>query len=230
MIFEPLVIDGHTLPVRLRTHPKSRRLTLRLAADGASLNVVAPPGLKAAEIRRFLDTHRPWIAERLGRLAPRVPFAEGSLIPLLGVPHRVVHAPTARRGVWTADGQIHISGHPEHLPRRLADWLRAQARAEITPRVHQMAARLGKTPGRITLRDPTSRWGSCAANGNLAFSWRLILAPDYVLAYVVAHEVAHLAHLNHGPRFHTTVRQLIANPTPARQWLKTHGPTLHRFG
>lgn len=230
MTSETLLVDGHALPVRRRTHPRSRRLTLRLAADGQSLIVVAPPGLPAADIARFLDTHRAWVADRLARLPPRIPFAEGSLIPLLGVPHRVVHAPKARRGVWAEAGCIQVSGRPEHLSRRLADWLRARARAEITPRVRDHAGRLGRTPGRITLRDPKSRWGSCAASGNLAFSWRLILAPEYVLDYVVAHEVAHLAHLDHSPRFHAAVRQLVPNPTPARQWLKSHGSSLHRYG
>lgn len=93
-----------------------------------------------------------------------------------------------------------------------------------------MTASIGAAPGRITMRDPRTRWGSCSANGNLGFSWRLVLAPEFVLAYVVAHEVAHLKELNHGPRFWRLVERLIGDPEPARRWLRAEGPDLHRYG
>jgi predicted metal-dependent hydrolase len=110
----------------------------------------------------------------------------------------------------------------------------AEARAAIAPLARAMAAQLGRKVTRISVRDTTSRWGSCSRGGALSFCWRLILAPDAVFTYVVAHEVAHLAHMNHGPAFWRTVDKLmppgLGTPRSARDWLRRHGAVLHRYG
>ena len=82
----------------------------------------------------------------------------------------------------------------------------------------------------MAVKDTRSRWGSCAANRNLAFSWRLVMAPRFVQDYVAAHEVAHLRHMNHGPRFWALVAELTPHTTAAVEWLRTHGPRLLRVG
>jgi predicted metal-dependent hydrolase len=116
------------------------------------------------------------------------------------------------------------------VARRVADWLKRQARAAIAERVAETAARIDASYGRIAIRDTKSRWGSCAAGGNLNFSWRLVLTPAFVFDYVVAHEVAHLKEHNHGPGFWRLVDQLTPETERARAWLNSFGAGLHRLG
>ena len=123
-------------------------------------------------------------------------------------------------GVWLEEGTICVSGRPEHLSRRVRDFLKQQARKAILPRAQEKAARLGRHAGRITLRDTRSRWGSCSVSGDLNFSWRLVLAPIIVLDYVIAHEVAHLVEYNHGRKFWALAKDLTENMEEAKTWLK----------
>jgi len=124
---------------------------------------------------------------------------------------------------------IRVEGQPEHTPRRLLDWLKREARRKIDERVWIYAEQLGVTPKRITIRDTTSRWGSCSSTRSLSFSWRLILAPASVLDYVVAHEVSHLRELNHRPRFWRLVETLVADIDKSQNWLSENGTMLHRY-
>jgi predicted metal-dependent hydrolase len=126
--------------------------------------------------------------------------------------------------------RICVSGEERHGPRRLADWLRAEAKADLVKRVEHHGAALGCSPKRISVRDQSTRWGSCSTSGTLCFSWRLIFAPSFVLDYVAAHEVAHLREMNHSQRFWRLVRQTVPDMQRARAWLKQNGAELHRFG
>ncbi len=126
--------------------------------------------------------------------------------------------------------RICVSGGDKHGPRRLADWLRAEAKGDLTLRTFHHAANLGCRPKRISVRDQSTRWGSCSMTGTICYSWRLIFAPEFVLDYVAAHEVAHLREMNHGPRFWRLVRETMPEMQKARAWLKLNGAELHRFG
>lgn len=164
-----------------------------------------------------------------------VPFAPGALVPLRGQPHQIVHQPEARGTVWTqADAAgnpaLLVAGEAPHVGRRIADHLKREARRDITAAVRRYARALGVEIGRITLRDTASRWGSCSAKGDLSFSWRLILAPPFVLDYLAAHEVAHRLELNHGPAFWRTVEGIYPARREAEAWLRHHGASLHRYG
>jgi predicted metal-dependent hydrolase len=224
----PLDLGGHTVCVTVKRSPLARRISLRVdPARGAVL--MLPAKARLAEAERFLLAHRVWLAERLARLPAKIALDDGAEVPLLGVPHVVRNTPAARRGVWVEDGAILVSGLPEHVGRRVSDFLKAEAKRLIVPRAHDMAARLGRKPGRITIKDTRSRWGSCSSAGDLAFSWRLVLAPERVLDYVVAHEVAHLAEMNHSPAFWAVVEQLAGDVRAPKRWLKSHGAGLHRF-
>jgi predicted metal-dependent hydrolase len=135
---------------------------------------------------------------------------------------------------WIADTRevprICVSGGTTHGARRLADWLRAEAKTDFSESVTRHAANLGVRPKRISVRDQSSRWGSCSATGTISFSWRLIFAPNFVLDYVAAHEVAHMREMNHGPRFWRLVRDTMPEMQKARAWLQQKGAELHRFG
>ena len=122
-----------------------------------------------------------------------------------------------------------IAGDPAHLPRRVSDWLRRECRRDLERAVAQAAAAIGKRSPPITLRDTASRWGSCTSSGRLNFSWRLILAPSFVLDYLAVHEVAHLVHMNHSPKYWALCRSLNADTDRAEAWLNTQGTSLHRY-
>jgi predicted metal-dependent hydrolase len=123
-----------------------------------------------------------------------------------------------------------VGGRPEHLARRVRDWLKAQARLALSARSRVYAERVGRAIAGVRIGDPKSRWGSCSARGGLAYSWRLVLAPPDVMDYVVAHEVAHLVEHNHGRRFWTLVDNLTSASHAARSWLRRNGNTLLRYG
>ncbi|MEO5336846.1 MAG: M48 family metallopeptidase [Magnetospirillum sp. WYHS-4] len=227
---EVVVLDGREIPVLVTRNRRARRMILRLAPEIGGATVTLPWHVPKAAALAMVREKAGWLLARLKRLPPRVPFAEGAEIPWLGEPHHIRHAPGRRGGVWREDGEILVAGLAEHLPRRVADWLKREARREIAERVRRKSLLLGRQAGRVAVRDTRSRWGSCAASGNLNFSWRLILAPDFVLDYVVAHEVAHLKVKDHGPRFWRTVDDLTPHAKAARAWLNRHGTALHGYG
>ncbi|MGF1639795.1 MAG: M48 family metallopeptidase [Rhodospirillales bacterium] len=218
------------MPLTVRRHPRARRIVLRLATSGGGAVATIPAGASFEDGVALAVAHAGWILGRLAAVPARVPFAAGAVLPFLGHDHRLRHHARSVPAVRREEGEIIVAGRAEDLPRRVGDWLRRQARSEIGPRVDDKAAALGRTPGRITVRDPRSRWGSCSAAGNLSFSWRLVMAPALVLDYVVAHEVAHLAHRDHGPRFWHTVAGLTEDMDEGRAWLSRHGRGLHRYG
>lgn len=225
-----LILDGRKVPVKIRRNTNAGRMSLRVNQQDGSVILTLPPHLAASHGLDFAMSKADWLAARLAALPDGTPFEAGAILPLLGVPHRLRHDPVGRGGVWVADREIHVSGRPEHFARRLTDWLKREARKEITSLALPMAAAIGKSVGRVRLKDTRSRWGSCSAHGDLAFSWRLVLAPGHVLAYVVAHEVAHLEQMNHSEAFWRVVGRLIPDVAEPQAWLKRNGAQLHRYG
>lgn len=218
------------MPLVLRRSKRARRMLLKLDLQSGGVELVLPTRASPAQGLRFAEQQIAWIARRLAALPPRIPFADGADVPLLGVPCRIRHRPDSRGTVWRQDGEIHVAGAAEHVNRRVRDWIKAEARDTISQRARAAAARLGKPVARVTIRDTDSRWGSCSAAGALSFSWRLLLAPETVLDYVVAHEAAHLVEMNHGRRFWALVGLLTADVEAPRAWLRRHGAALHRYG
>lgn len=226
-----LEISGRAVPLRVRRSRRARRIVLRLdhARDEAVLTL--PWRVPVQDGLAFAHERRDWLAERLARLPARVPFAPGATIPLHGVPHRIEHVAGTARGVVRAEnGVIAVAGSPEHLARRLADWLKAEAKRVLEPLVREKAQRLGLSIRRIAVKDTRTLWGSCSAKGDLSLCWRLVLAPPMVADYVSAHEVAHLLHRGHGPRFWRLVAELADDMAGARAWLAQRGEALQRYG
>lgn len=235
---EPVSVDhlGQSLPLRLRRSRQARRFTLRVEAASREIVLIVPQrGAREAALK-FAQSQAAWIAARLAHMPRASPFADGGEVPLGGVPHRIRHRTDRRGTVWLEDGEIHVAGDVRHLRRRVRDWLVARATAEMVPRVQEKAARLsaariGRAVSGITIRDTTSRWGSCGTDGRIMLSWRMILAPPEVLDYLVAHEVAHLAEHNHSPRFWQVCASLTdGDMARARAWLKRNGGKLLQYG
>ena len=229
-----LEIGGRSVPVRLRRNDRARRLILRadpnFASNEAAFVVTLPEGTGVKEALEWASLQGRWIEQQLNKFPDRVPFADGTVLPLRGVDHVIRHRPNARRGVWVTDKTICVSGLREHLARRVTDWLKKEARMRILQCARAKALELELDFGRVAIRDTKTRWGSCSSNGNLNFSWRLILTPDFVFDYVVAHEVAHLREHNHSSEFWCVVRGLTSEPERARAWLQSFGADLHCYG
>lgn len=220
------------MPLRVRAHPRARRIALRIDAAGDAVEMVLPRRSSRAEALRFLEASRGWIDARLAALPPRLSFVDGATIPVMDVPHviRAMGAVRGRGAAWIEAGELCVAGDPAFLARRTRDFLRDRAKRELTARAHACAARIERKVNRVTVRDTVSRWGSCARGGNLSFSWRLIFAPEAVIDYVVAHEVAHLIEMNHGPRFWRLVETLHPGAKAQRLWLNRNRLRLMRIG
>lgn len=196
--------------------------------DGVRLTL--PWYVAESEGLSFLHSQTTWLRRRLGKLKPRVAFEDGVEIEILGEIYRIQGRPDAKRGVWIEGGAIHVSGRAEHMARRLTDWLKAESKKKLSALSDEKAEKIGKMVKRVTVRDTTSRWGSCTHDGALNYSWRLIMAPPFVFDFIVAHEVSHLIERNHGPNFHRLVDQLTDDADRAEAWLNVHGQALHRIG
>jgi len=221
--------------VRLRRHRQARRYTLRIQAATREVVLTMPPRGSLKEAKAFAEKHGGWIAARLERLPEAAPFAHGTNVPLRGVSHRIVHRGRVRGTVWTETDErgqrlICVAGDGPHLARRVSDFLHRQARRDLEAASKHYADRLDVEIKRISVRDQASRWGSCSTTGVLSFSWRLILAPPFVLNYLAAHEVAHLVEMNHSPRFWRLLKRLCPSMARAKLWLDVHGTDLHRYG
>jgi predicted metal-dependent hydrolase len=229
-----ITFDNSNYLVQLRRHRQARRYTLRINAAKREVILTMPPRGSVRDAYTFAQKHGGWIAARLDRLPQAEPFIDGSIVPLRGVPHRVVHRPDTRGTVWAetaANGEhlLCVAGRT-HIARRVSDFLRREARRELEIASLKFAVALGVAIRRVVVRDQSSRWGSCSTSGVLSFSWRLILAPGEVLDYLAAHEVAHLVEMNHSARFWRVVQQICPGHERAKAWLDANGSDLHRYG
>ena len=226
---EILRLPGGAARVEWRRSRRARRVSLRIDPREAAVVVTLPPRAGRTAGMSLLMNHADWVVERLAALPGHVPFADGALVPLYGIEHHIRHV-GGRGGVRAICREILVGGEPEFLPRRVADFLRAEARKRMSALVRDKAEQAEVTARRVSVKDTQTRWGSCATNRNLAFSWRLIMAPRFVQDYVAAHEVAHLRHMNHGARFWALVDALTPHTEAAVAWLRDEGPRLLRIG
>jgi len=225
-----LDLDGTTVPLAVQWNARARRLTITVDHTQRQVRLVLPRRVCLDEGLEFCRKHGDWIINRLAALPAPIPFAHGSWLPLLGEPHRVHHVPEARRGVWREEGTLWVSGSEDFVARRVNEYVKRFAHDVILPLTWDKARTVDRPVRRITLRESRTRWGSCSPQGDLSFCWRLIFAPAKVLDYVVAHEVAHLVHLNHSQRFWKLCAKLTPEVTGPRRWLMRHGQTLWRYG
>lgn len=229
-----ILIDGQDVSVRIRANARALRYTLNLGIPGSEPVVTIPAGGSLRGARSFLGRHTEWLQSRLSTRPAARPFRPGRIVPIRDVKHRISHRPGVRGTVWVEDGVampvLAVAGEREHLERRLVDWLKQEARTDLEESVFRYARMIRVRPTAIRIRDPKGRWGSCSSRGTLSFSWRLVLAPSFVLDYLAAHEVAHLREMNHGPAFWRLVYRMCSDTDEAEAWLKAHGAGLHAIG
>lgn len=227
---------GTVYPVRLKRNKAARKLILRVRSDTGEAVLTLPQRTALSTARSFLDRHGGWIAARVARLPAQVAFEDGVTIPFRGAPTRIVHRAALRGriehapGVDGAEGTLTFACDGAHLSRRVLDFLKAEAKRELTEAAGRYAATLNVTIRRITIKDTRSRWGSCSSAGALSFSWRVILAPPHVLDYLAAHEVAHRVEMNHSARYWRIVAGYCPHWEESEAWLTRHGAELHRYG
>jgi predicted metal-dependent hydrolase len=230
-----VVANDQSYDVTVRRHRRARRYTLRIHATRREAILSMPLRGSLSDAKAFAQRHGPWLAERLHKLPDGIAFADGGVLPLRGEPHRIAHRPRARGTVWRECGDdganlLCVAGDGAHTSRRVKDYLKREARRDLAIAARRYADALDVKYKRISVRDQSSRWGSCNSDGVLSFSWRLILAPPFVLDYLAAHEVAHLVEMNHSVRFWRLVDRICPETERAKAWINTHGNDLHRYG
>ena len=216
--------------VAWRRSARACRISLRIDPRDGAVVVTLPLRASRPAGMALLMQNAAWVSARLAALPGHTPFADGARVRLHGQEHVIRHVPDRPGGAWIEARAIMVSGEAGFVARRVADLLRAEATRRFAVLARQKAELAGVQPRCITVKDTSSRWGSCAASRDLAFSWRLVMAPCFVQDYVAAHEVAHLRYMNHGAPFWTLVRSLTPHTEPAMVWLREEGPKLLRVG
>ena len=210
-------------------------MVLRVRPERGEIRLTIPLRARPDDAQAFLDEKTLWIEAQLANATATISVEIGGLVPLRGEPHRIVLGKGSPGIAWTEPGShdappsLVIKGDQNTVARRVERFFKREAREDLEKAVAHYAGLLAVRPARINLRDTRSRWGSCSTSGNLSFSWRLIMAPPFVLDYVAAHEVAHLREMNHGPRFWAHVADICPEMEKAKRWLKKDGASLQRI-
>lgn len=215
------------IPLILRRSGRTRRISLRISQLDGRVTLSMPSRLPEREALEFARSKESWIRKHLDARGADVPVTLGAEVPVGGRMLKVV-AGTGRR-VELFAGSVAVPGPADRVGKRLGAYLKEVARDRLAGASDDYAARLGKGYNRLTLRDTRSRWGSCTSDGGLMYSWRLIMAPPDVLDYVAAHEVSHLAEMNHSSAFWAHVERIYGDYKAPRKWLRQQGSDLHRY-
>lgn len=219
-----------TAALQLTVSPRARALRLKVDPRTGTVKLTVPRRVSQKKALEWAAGHRAWVEAQLARIVPPERIGSGSAVPLYDRPHIVDWSPARSRIVRLEDGVILAGGPLEGLEGRVVRWLKRHALDILSRETAEFAAKAGVAVSKVAVGDPLSRWGSCSSTGAIRYSWRLILAPEFVRRATVAHEVAHRVHMHHGPEFHTLAEQLFgADPKPARDWLRTRGAALHRI-
>ena len=217
--------------VTLRVSPRARRLRLRVDPRTGAVLLTGPKRTSRRHALAWAAGHRDWIEARLAEIPQAEPIVPGGTIPFRSERLTIDWQPTRPRRIELQGYRLVVGGPLDTIEGRILRWLKGQAQSTLAMETAELASAAGAELKKVGVGDPVSRWGSCSASGAIRYSWRLILAPDFVRRATVAHEVAHLVHLNHGPQFHQLVEKLFGeDPRPARLWLRREGAGLHRIG
>ena len=230
---EHLLIDGRKVTVRYRANAQAKRIIMRMEKDGLGIVLTVPPGTSGQSAHQFAQAQAGWIWQRLATEGEENPPAtlDGCSIVIRDTEHVIETAPGRGAPVHIRDlpsPRLMVRGDAAYMRRRITDFLKREARHDLEKASRGYADAMQVEFKRLSVRDTTTRWGSCSSTGTLSYSWRLIMAPAKVLDYVCAHEVAHIEEMNHGPEFWKLVYSHCPHTDFARNWLKRQGHTLHK--
>ncbi len=225
-----VTVNGQRWPVRLLPNARARRLTMRFDRMKGEIRLSLPLRYDRAKALVWIEGQHRWLTTQIGTMEAIVAVENGADILYQGELVRVIWQDGGPRRVTLQDGVLHVGGPEDTVPRRIERWMKAEALALLADETLEYAAIAGLKAGRVSVADPKSRWGSCASDGNIRYNWRLVMAPDFVRRATVAHEVAHLRHMHHGPEFHALVDEIFeGSARKARRWLKAEGHKLHQY-
>jgi len=228
---EPLSLPGLAWPIELRVHPRARGLRLRVDESRQLLTLTMPPRMSRRQALEWAHRQAEWIDRQVARVEPAEPFLPGCRIPFEGRELLLHWEETLPRTAHLADGRLQAGGPESRFAARIEQFLRRQAQDRLAAETADAAKRAGVTIKAVSIGDPKSRWGSCSSSGAIRYSWRLIMAPPHLLRWLVAHEVAHRRHMNHGPAFHALEAELYGSDVrAARAELRSLGLRLKRIG
>ena len=222
------ILDGNPpVAIILRKSTRAKRISLRISQLDGRVTLTLPRHVSEAEGIAFAREKQTWLRGHLENRGEDQTIALGASLPILGVDRQLVAGASKR--VVLDSATLQVPGKPEQVAPRVQAFLKQMARDKLAAASDHYADRLGKSYSRLTLRDTRSRWGSCSSAGALMYSWRLILCPPEVLRYVAAHEVAHLAEMNHSSAFWDTVTRIHGPYAEPRAWLRKNGSGLHSY-
>lgn len=226
---EPSVAVGdHVLPVVIRRHPTAKRMIMRLSHDGREVQLTIPRWGRTDEAIRFARSRADWLGEALADIPAAPAMLPGGSVMFRSRPLLIEHREGAARKPRPSDDALVVGGPAHMLERRIRRWLEAEARVHLADDLKEYSQRAGRDAPRLALSNAQRRWGSCAHDGSIRINWRLIMAPDFVRRSVVAHEVAHLVHFDHSPKFHTLLGILFEGDVEeANLWLRRNGRSLY---
>ncbi len=224
-------VEGELVPVRIRRNPRARRISMRADAVKREIRITMPNYTPTDVAMDFVAKKSQWIAARLQSAPGAAPILPGSEIAVEGEAHLIMWQEDWPRTVKRSEGELRVGGPEAMVGARIQRWLQAEARQVYTGEIAHYCQRAGENTPRLSLGDPRSRWGSCSSRGTISLSWRLIMAPAHVRRSVIAHEVAHIRHMDHSSDFYNWLDALYEGDRKAAdRWLKMHGTGLQRVG
>ncbi len=227
--------DAQDPRILFKVSDRARRISLRVNSADREVIVIVPGEKAISKARRFAAEHTDWINVQLENLPPAQPFIPGGQVMMRGALYQLVSPEGRGRPKLNHIRKVINVPSPdaESFSGRVRRFMIREAREELEAATHHYADILGKRVGKVSIRDTSSRWGSCITRkgeGHISYSWRLIAAPEFVLEYVAAHECAHLVHADHSENFWNVCREIYPEMKAAKSWLRKNGPLLHAVG
>jgi predicted metal-dependent hydrolase len=233
---DPVVdVEGQQIPVRIKRTRQARRISMRADAVRREIRITMPVYAPTAAALDFVAQKRQWIATRFETAPHATQLEHGARVAFLGEPHRIVWSAGNSRRVFRIEGdsgfELHLGGPEDLVGQRIVRWFREEARPVFASDIAEYCQKAGEAIPTLSIGDPRSRWGSCSSRGTISLSWRLIMAPNFVRRSVIAHEVAHMRHMDHFLAFYRWFDELFEGDRKAADhWLKTHGTVLQMVG
>jgi predicted metal-dependent hydrolase len=224
-------LDGVSYPLQIRRSKQARSIIVSADTVKGIVCLTMPAYASQDQALRFAQSKSDWLNARFAEALPPIPIDNGSQIAFLGEPHIIRWSPDFARAPLLAEGEIRLGGPFEHIEARILRWLKAQARNIYADDLLYYCTRSGTDLPKLAVGDARRRWGSCSGHKSIRLNWRLVMSPPHVRRSVVAHEVAHLTHMDHSPRFYALLDQIYeSDRRVADRWLKAHGRGLHMVG